>query len=123
MKKNPHLGVLALLVPLLVGGATAPLAYTLEGSLVDRANGAPIEGATVSLVAAGRSVTTGPEGGFTFRGVLITGADELVITHADYRVARLPLGMLPDGTWRIDITMVKEAVPVGIDRPTEPVAR
>lgn len=111
--------VMMVLAPTILGLTPAPSAYTVEGRITDRVSGAPLEGASVALVAAGRSATTDAEGGFTFRALPIPGTDEMVITHAEYRTARVPLGTLPDGAWWLEITLVREAGAVGGDRPAE----
>jgi len=108
---------------MILGLMPEPAAYTLEGRITDRGSGAPLEGANVALVAARRTVTTDEEGTFAFRGLQIPGADEIVITHAEYRTARVPLGTLPDGEWRLEITLVREAATVGGARPAERPAR
>ena len=91
-----------------IGAVRAP-AFTLQGVVADRELRVPIGDATVTLVLAARSATTDGNGLFTFGAFEISGSEQIVISHPDYRTVRLPVGSLPQGEWTLGITLVREA--------------
>jgi hypothetical protein len=113
--------VLALVLPLVVGMSSAHTArtFTLEGVVTDRLFGLPLAGAEVTVASARRSVRTDPDGNFSFRQFQMTGPAEIVVTHPDFATARIPLGTLTSGAWRLEITVLRTADVVGGARPDE----
>lgn len=116
LRKRALGGAAALALTFAGVGAVDTAAFTLEGTVRDRLNGAPIRNATVTLVVARRSVTTDTTGAFSFGAYQVGDADQLLISHADYRAVRLPLGSLPAGDWSLAVTLLHEATGLG-DEP------
>lgn len=114
----------ALLPCLLAGAGPGPRAvFTLDGVVRDRELDAPVADALVALVASGRSARTRADGTFTFGDAELTGADQLVITHPEYRTVRVPLGALRAGTWHLEIVVTRRPDVLGGPPPEENRAR
>jgi hypothetical protein len=88
---------------------TSPRDFSLSGQIIDRELSVAVAGAEVALVASRRVATTEADGSFSFDGFEIGSADQVVVTHPDYRTVRLPLGPMPAGSWHVVISLVKEA--------------
>jgi hypothetical protein len=115
--------LLTLSIPSLLIGARAPAAFTLEGVVRDRLADTPLAGATIALASSQRSVRTEADGAFSFRQIQISGPEELIITHPDYRTVRIPLGALETGAWHLEIGVTRTAEVVGGSPPEEDRAR
>lgn len=90
-------------------GAAFPAPYTLEGSVSDRLLRTPVAGAEITLLVARRSVTSADDGSFQFGERPVQTADQLVITHPEYRTVRIPLGDLGTDAWHLDIVLTRTA--------------
>ena len=115
--------LLTISLPCLTIAAGAPAAFTLDGVVRDRLKDTPLADATVAMASSQRVVRTGPDGAFSFRQLQVSGPEELIITHPDYRTVRIPLGALEAGAWHLEIGVTRTAEVVGGSPPEEDRAR
>lgn len=108
------LGVAAALALAFPAVAAEPApAFTIRGVILERPNGYPVVGATVSLVVNGESTISNPDGVFSFGQVQLSAPDQLLIRRAGYVPVIIPLGILPDGAWTLNLTLERLPIEVG----------
>jgi iron complex outermembrane receptor protein len=84
--------------------AYAQLGGSVQGTVVDDAEGAPQAGAVVTLAEIGASVTTGPDGGFAFSS-LPAGDYALTVTLAGFAPVTSEIAVAADSPVSLDVRL------------------